>query len=177
MALCWVSAEHAGNAMVVVEGLAKQAGTSPSTERCMGCCVWELRSFAAREGVLPPPSWERGAEAFICKPREALHTLDKHLLLLFKGYEVCWVRRDITSILQFGSSSFPEIHSSHYLTWDPVDTHVLAELWHVMWLIMTLLWMYTTSLCIHVRCTLKNYLYVGISGSMRWGWGYVCMGI
>lgn len=38
--------------------------------------------------------------SFVCKPREALHALDKHLLLLLEGYKVWWVKRDTTSILQ-----------------------------------------------------------------------------
>lgn len=82
MALCWVPAEHAGNAMVVVEGLAKTAGTSSSAEGCTGCCVWELRRFATREGVLPPPSWERGAEALFTSP-------ERHYTLLI-NIGCCW---------------------------------------------------------------------------------------
>lgn len=82
-ALCWVSAEHAGNTMVVVEGLAKPAGTSPPAEGCMGCCVWALQSFATTEGVLPPLSGERGAEALFASP-------ERHYTLLINVCCCCW---------------------------------------------------------------------------------------
>ena len=62
MEFCRVSAEHAGNATVGTEDLAKQAGTSQPAGGCMGCRVWELQSFATSVAVLLPLSWERGAE-------------------------------------------------------------------------------------------------------------------
>lgn len=137
MVLCWASAERAGNAMVGVEGLPKQEGTSPSAAGCMGCCVWELKRFATKEGVLPPLSWERSAEALFASP-EGHYTLLKNICCCCKVInfdESKEAELKFCKTQGFGSSpflSFPEIHSSHYLTEDPVDIHILAELWRVM---------------------------------------------
>lgn len=96
MALCWVSAEHAGNTMVVVEGLGKPAGTSPFAEGCTGFCVWKLQSFATREGVLPPPSWERHAEALFA-------SLERHYTLLINICCCCW------KVIKFDESEETEL--------------------------------------------------------------------
>lgn len=121
MALCWVSAEHAGNTMVVVEGLAKPAGTSPSAEGCTGSCVWELQSFATREGILPPPSWEKCAEALFASP-------ERHYTILINICCCCWkvIKFDESKETQlqfcrtwgFGSSPFLFPWNSQFTLFD-----------------------------------------------------------
>lgn len=180
VALCWVSAEHAGNAMVVVEGLAKQAGTSLSAEGYMSCCVCELRIFATREGDLPPPTWERGAEALFTSP-------ERHYTLLI-NIGCC------QKVINFDESEGTELQfckpwgfgsSPFLLLW---NTLLALFDMRCCWCsyscrVMTCLcsWLCHCECIVHacvftcLRCTIQKYLCVGISGSVRWGCVCVCV--
>lgn len=69
--------------------------------------------------------------------------------------------------------SSPKIHRLCCLTWDPIDIRIVVELWCS--------WLYHCE-CIRYPCVfaylrfnVKKYLYMGISGSVRWGYVCVCI--
>lgn len=129
---------HAGpqqreTAVLGTEDLAKQAGTSQSAAGCTGCCAWDLRFLS---GCPATSKLGEGWGRFTCKPGEA----EKRLLLLRLVVSiVCEVTNfdepketELKFCQTWGLDSspflsFPAIHSLSYLTWDPIDTHILWD--------------------------------------------------
>jgi len=133
MAFCRVSAERVGNTGWH-GGPGEVSRSLTAAGGCMGCCVQGLQSFAPLVALLRPPGWERGAGGLFARPKGDYPCLKNTCCycqvtnfdeLRERELKFCRTRG-------YGSSpflSFPKTHSLWYLTWDPIDIHVHAELW------------------------------------------------